>query len=247
MKHYLITGTSSGLGAALATALCAPNHHLIGIARRSNPALAAQAARTDAKYSEYQFDLTDLAALPALAQIICEKIAPQAGDSLYLINNAGLIAPLKRAEDAPPATVLDNIAVNLAAPMLLTSAFLKAFQDFAGEKRIVNISSGAGRNALPAWSAYCAAKAGIDRFTQAVALEQASARHPATLVAYAPGVLDTAMQEEIRASRAEDFPLVGKFIGFKEKGALRSCEEVAAAVIELLNQPELENGALLHI
>ena len=57
------------------------------------------------------------------------------------------------------------------------------------------------------------------------------------------GVLDTAMQEEIRASRAEDFPLVGKFIGFKEKGALRSCEEVAAAVIELLNQPELENGA----
>jgi len=247
MKHYLITGTSSGLGAALATTLCAPGHHIVGLARRGNPALAAHAARTDAKYSEYQFDLTDLAALPALAQIICEKIAPQAGDSLYLINNAGLIAPLKRAEDAPPATVLDNIAVNLAAPMLLTSAFLKAFQDFAGIKRIVNISSGAGRDALPGWSAYCAAKAGIDRFTQAVALEQANAPYPATLVAYAPGVVDTAMQEDIRASSPEDFPLVGKFIAYKEKGRLLDAETVAQAVIALLNQPELTNGGLLHI
>jgi benzil reductase ((S)-benzoin forming) len=247
MKHYLITGTSSGLGAALAKALCAPGQHIVGLARRSNPALATQAANAGAKYSEYQFDLTDLAALPSLAQIICEKIAPQAGDSLYLINNAGMIAPLKRAEDAPAQMVLDNIAVNLAAPMLLCSAFIKAFGHFAGDKRIVNISSGAGRNAIAAWSSYCATKAGIDRFTQALALEQATASHPVTVVAYAPGVLDTAMQTEIRASKPEDFPLVGKFISFKEKGNLRSAEEVALAVIAILNQAELENGALLHI
>lgn len=247
MKYYLITGTSRGLGAALAEALLGADAHLICIARHGNPELAAKAQAAGARYTEYAFDLSDLAALPVFAEVIFEKIAPQAGDAIYLVNNAGQIAPLKRTEAAPADAVLDNLAVNLAAPMLLTAAFVRAFQHFAGVKRVVNISSGAGRNAMPAWSAYCAAKAGLDRYTQAVALEQASQPHPVHLVSFAPGILDTAMQDEIRATAQADFPMVGKFIGFKEKGQLLTPQTVALAVIGLFADTASENGALLHI
>ena len=60
--------------------------------------------------------------------------------------------------------------------------------------RIVNVSSGASQHPIEAWSAYCAAKAGLNHFTRVLAAEEPAV----TVVAVRPGVVDTQMQAVIR-------------------------------------------------
>jgi NAD(P)-dependent dehydrogenase (short-subunit alcohol dehydrogenase family) len=64
--------------------------------------------------------------------------------------------------------------------------------------RIINLSSGAALRPLEGWSAYCAAKAGLAMLTRSLALEYGEAGIRA--FGFAPGVVDTDMQAEIRAS-----------------------------------------------
>ena len=103
------------------------------------------------------------------------------------------------------------IALNLTAPMILSNAFIMKLKDFEGTKRIVNISSGAGRNAYEGWGTYCTTKAGLDHFSRVVALEQENAEYPVDIVSIAPGIIDTGMQETIRGSKEEAFPLLDQF------------------------------------
>jgi NAD(P)-dependent dehydrogenase (short-subunit alcohol dehydrogenase family) len=63
--------------------------------------------------------------------------------------------------------------------------------------RIVNVSSGAAARPIPGWSAYCAAKAGLDMFTQVVALEVQDSN--IRVNALYPGLVDTDMQADIRS------------------------------------------------
>ena len=65
-------------------------------------------------------------------------------------------------------------------------------------KRILNISSGAGRNPYEGWGAYCTTKAGLDHFSRVVAMEQANEQYPVEIVSIAPGIIDTDMQATIR-------------------------------------------------
>ena len=59
--------------------------------------------------------------------------------------------------------------------MLLTAAFLRATRNWAIDKRVLNISSGAGKRPVAGWAAYCAAKAGLDHFSRVVALDEGDA------------------------------------------------------------------------
>ncbi len=88
---------------------------------------------------------------------------------------------------------------------------------------------------------YCAAKAGLDNYVRSVAVEQAGAAHPVACVNFGPGVIDTGMQAEIRATAPELFPDVERFRALKENAQLRSADNVAAAVLRLL-AGDVENG-----
>ena len=77
--------------------------------------------------------------------------------------------------------------------------------DLGVARRVVNISSGAASSPYAGWSVYCASKAGLDHFTRCVGLEQRGQAFPVTCIALAPGVIDTGMQEVIRASRGGIF------------------------------------------
>jgi benzil reductase ((S)-benzoin forming) len=140
------------------------------------------------------------------------------------------------------------IAVNLTAPMIISNTYISKLKDFEGSKRIVNISSGAGRNAYEGWGTYCATKAGLDHFSRVVALEQLNAKHPVEIVSIAPGIIDTGMQEAIRASNEEAFPLLERFIDYKEQGLLSSPEQTAQKLISFMENKDFkEVGPIVDI
>ena len=101
----------------------------------------------------------------------------------------------------------------------------------AGEIRIVHVSSGAGRNAVPGWSIYGATKAALDHHARSAALDQAPRLRICSL---APGVIDTGMQAEIRGLSLEQFPMREKFDDLKRAGALSDPAQCARHVVGYL-------------
>lgn len=238
MNVYFITGVSKGIGFELAKQLIGAGHFVVGI------------ARTETELNGMKFIKTDLSETEKLELLMTEvfESVPQDAISFTLINNAGMIDPIGLTGSVNAEEMTNAIAVNLTAPMITSNAFISKLKGFEGSKRIVNISSGAGRNAYEGWGTYCATKAGLDHFSQVVAIEQLNAMHPVEIVSIAPGIIDTGMQEIIRSSSEESFPLLDKFIDYKEQGLLSSAEETARKLISFIeNQDFKEVGPIVDI
>ena len=101
---------------------------------------------------------------------------------------------------------------------------------------MINVSSGAAWSAYEGWSAYCAGKAGVERFTECVQAEESETG----LRAYslAPGVVDTAMQEVIRGFDAETFPEVDRFRDMKAEDSFNTPGFVARHMLRMAFDPE---------
>ena len=102
------------------------------------------------------------------------------------------------------------------------------------KRKVVNISSGAAVNPYCGWSLYCAAKAGVEAFTACVALEQLQAKYPAMIYAIRPGVIDTEMQQQIRAQDETRFAEIEKFKALKRDGQLATADETAAKIAAII-------------
>lgn len=232
--YAIVTGASRGLGQALAEGLMGPGTQVVTLSRGHHAALAARAAETGCRLQQIQVDLSDPAATERCAAQI---IADMPGDArrYLLVNNAGTVDPVR------PAAALDSAAaitaafsLNVTSVMLLSAAFLRATGGLAAERRVVNVSSGAGRGPTAGWAVYCATKAALDRYTQV-----ASAENPGTrFVSLAPGVIDTAMQVHIRDSDPSDFPGLARFIDLHEKGQLASPASVAAKILRYIDRDD---------
>ena len=100
---------------------------------------------------------------------------------------------------------------------------------------LVNISSGAALRGRAGWAAYCAGKAAVDRITESVQLEEEDAGLRAHAVA--PGVVDTDMQVQIRATPPDVFPDVEQFHDLKRRDAFSSPAFVADRLLDLAFEP----------
>ena len=107
---------------------------------------------------------------------------------------------------------------------------------------IVNISSGAALKGRAGWSLYCAAKAGMENFIRALALEQQAQPQPFIPINVDPGLIDREMQALIRETSPVDFPDIELFIQRKNQGLLDPPDKVAAAIIRILEQESLAFG-----
>ena len=67
------------------------------------------------------------------------------------------------------------------------------------------------------------------------------------MIALAPGVVETSMQEIIRSTDPEDFPEIGKFIGLKESGSLASPTDAARRVLEFLDSGAIKGGGVYDV
>lgn len=233
---YIITGASKGIGLALGKQLLQNNHQLICIARTKNVALEKLAKEEKCPLLYIEQDLAQTNELPTLMDQIFQAI-PDDFESITLINNAGIVEPIGKVESHSLEAIANSITVNLTAPMILTSMFINRLENQPVVKKIINISSGAGRHPYSGWGCYCAGKAGLDHFTRVVSEEQANKENGTKIISIAPGIIDTGMQEKIRSVKVDDFELVDKFIGYKENNQLQTADQTAEALIKLIQSP----------
>jgi NAD(P)-dependent dehydrogenase (short-subunit alcohol dehydrogenase family) len=239
LKLFVLTGASRGMGAALAEQLLADaGHTLLGISRRSNEGLAAIAAKSGATLEQWQADLAEPIGVAARLHDWLAARDAAAFTQSTLINNAGVVTRIGALESCSVDELSAALRVGLEAPLLLTAAFLRATSRWPGERRVLNISSGLGRRAMAGQATYCAAKAGMDNLSRAVALDQALLGNGAKVVSLAPGVIDTDMQAHLRASDGTGFPEQHVFLKLKESGQLASSRDAAARVIAYLDRAD---------
>ncbi len=231
---YILTGSSRGMGLAMAEQLLGPHHHLLCIARNPNEALTASAQKVNCPIEQWAQDLEhSTQAADRLAQWLTLQDASDLS-SVTLINNAGAIPRIAPLSGSDPLDLARALRVGLEAPMLLTAAFLKATQAWNLPRKVLNISSGLGRRAMASQAAYCAAKAGMDHFTRCVALDEALKPHGAKVCSLAPGVIDTDMQVQLRGADSAEFPDKANFENLKLKGQLTSPADAARQVLSYL-------------
>jgi len=222
----IVTGHTKGLGAALASALLCRQIPVLGLARGHSDTFShefPQLCRQTAISLDDPAAIANWLATSELADYLdgCTQ--------LLLINNAGIVHPVGALLDQDPLAVAKAITLNVAAPLMLAAAVVHATP--GKQRRILHISSGAARTAYPGWSVYCATKAALDHHARAVALD---GHEGVRICSLAPGVIDTGMQAEIRATPDERFPIRQRFVDMKEGGQLATPEDSAKLIIDYL-------------
>ncbi|MDR4987242.1 MAG: (S)-benzoin forming benzil reductase [Bacteroidales bacterium] len=247
MKYFIITGASKGLGEGLALELLHENHHLFCISRTESKRLSSLAAAKNCRLDFFAYDLSVHYDIPALINEIFKSINQEIASGIYLINNAGVIQPVGRVEDCDPEDVEWHVRINLLAPMLLSSAFIRKTRDINTVKRILNISSGAAQNPYYGWSCYCTSKAGLDMFGRCISEEQKEEKFPVETMGVAPGIIDTEMQTTIRSTTDRAFKHRKKFIEYKENGLLIQPGLAGKRLAGLLLSDAFEDGRIIDI
>ena len=222
------------MGLAMARQLLRSGNTLLCLSRSANDTLVAQAEQAGAVLLQWTEDLALGARTSARLEQWLQEQAGKSFASATLINNAGVIPRIGPLAEADADDLSNALRVGLEAPMQLTSAFLRATTSWPGLRKVLNISSGLGRRAMASQAGYCAAKAGMDHFTRCLALEEALKTNGAKVCSLAPGVIDTNMQEQLRAADSNAFPDQSSFLNLKTSGSLASPEQAATRVLAVL-------------
>ncbi len=240
MKLTIITGASRGLGAAMAGLLIGPTHHLVCMARSALPDLQRRALAAGCALDARRVDLSDIPAAVRTLEESLSGIDPDVVSEAWLINNAGTVLPVRPADQTQPAEIVAGVAVNLAAPMALTAAFLRLTANWPErcQRKVVNVTSGAAHKPYQGWSVYCATKAALDQFTRCVALEQQDLPRGARIASLAPGLMDTEMQAVIRNLPPGDFKEQPRFLAAKQSGQLVAPEAAARRLIAYIESSD---------
>lgn len=170
-KWVLITGASSGFGAAAAAAFAAEGAMLLLGARRVDrlKKVAATAKKTGAAEAHFhELDVAKAASVKtfmAWAKQTIEKRKAESGKLHVLINNAGGAHGLDAVADGKDADWETTFQTNVLGILRVTRAALPLLPHDAGAS-IINIGSIAGRTAYAGAAAYCAAKAGELQITR---------------------------------------------------------------------------------
>jgi NAD(P)-dependent dehydrogenase (short-subunit alcohol dehydrogenase family) len=187
-----ITGASRGIGAAAARHFAAAGWRVALLARSSAEitALAAEIGPTALALP------CDVAGWESLSTAL-HQTHRHFGRLDALINNAGVIDPIARIEDADPTAWGRAIDINLKGVFHGLRAAIPLMKAQGGGT-IITVSSGAAHNPLEGWSSYCASKAGAAMLTRAAHLEEAA--HGLRIMGLSPGTVATDMQLRIKAS-----------------------------------------------
>lgn len=242
-KVALVTGASRGIGAATAIALAEVGAE-VAITARTAEALEQTAEDVQQQGRQALALPADISEQRAVEGLIWHTLQ-EFGRIDILINNAGVLGPVGDTWDVDPTTWEYNVQVNLTGAFFVTRAVLPHMVQ-RGSGRIINVSTGAAKRPIPGWSAYSAAKAGLDHFTRVLAVELKGTG--VTINAAAPGVVDTEMQAKIREFDADQFRPVSRFREYKEEGVLRDPSEPAQMYVWLCHPATQDmNGEIIHI
>ncbi|MBA4163143.1 MAG: oxidoreductase [Erythrobacter sp.] len=186
-RRILITGASGALGGALARHMATPGTRLLlwGRAASRLSAIATECRAAGAAVEQRQVDLADVPA--ALAALAADDLVAPVDAALLVAGQGDAVRPGQVVESAEQVARLAS--VNFTAPAALAAALADRMVA-RGRGRILLVGSAASFHALPHAPAYCASKAGLARFAQALRL--AVAPHGVTVTLVSPGFIDWA-------------------------------------------------------
>lgn len=207
----IITGGGRGIGRATALALADAGANVV-VAARSRRAIEQVAKEIRSQGGQALAISTDVSDAASVDLMVVQTLRAS-GRVDILVNSAGVIAPIGMTWEVPPLIWQRNLNVNLLGVFLCAQAILPHMihqEPHRGIRgKIINISSGAAISAVPGWSAYCAAKAGVDQFTRVLAAEVET--HGITVNSVYPGAVDTQLPTEIRHASGDHFPTRDRF------------------------------------
>lgn len=225
-RTVIVTGASSGIGAAAAQAFGRAGDRVVLTARRLDRLQAVASGLPDALVVA-----ADLTRREDIARIIAEAVG-RYGAVDVLVNNAGF-GQYNWLEQLAEDDIRAQIGVNLIAPILMTRAVLP---DMLARHRgvIINVGSVAGKIATPTMSIYNATKFGLDGFSEALRREVGPQGVHVCVIS--PGPVDGTELGRVRREKSVGLAMAG--------GRLRSLrwlrtdtERVARAIVGLANRP----------
>ena len=233
-KVAVITGASQGLGAGLAR---------VALERGMSVALCSRSAPTFMEGERVlcsTFDVRDAGDMEAFAGAAFERF----GQVDLWVNNAGLLEPVGPLRDVQGEALRELFDVNILGVALGSQAYIRMLHAHDRTGILMNISSGAARNAYFGWSGYCASKAAVDRMSEVIAIEE---EERLRVYSIAPGVIETRMQESIRATDSEIFRDVARFRKLKDSGSLQTPEQAADKLLRIAFDPHASIGVCVDV
>lgn len=243
-KTAVITGASSGIGAALAPALAREGMNLV-IGARRRQRLDETATRVREAGGRVMAMVCDVTRREEAEELI-HRAAREFGTIDVLVNNAGR-GHLASVEDTTDDVIASMFAVNVYALWHTTRPAL-TYMKRQGTGHIVNVASIAGKLGFAFNSAYVAAKHACVGFTHALRLELAETGIQASVVCPAGATTEWAAATEggpILPLFSEAGPLIAQIaaergIGLPPIASVMTAEEVAEKIVECIHHPVAE-------
>lgn len=242
-RAVVITGASTGIGAACALHLDRLGFAVFAGVRKSEDGVALQKAGSD-RLVPLALDVTDLTTVQKAHVAVLE--ATRERGLFGLINNAG-IAVVGPLEAVPISDLRQQLEINVIGQVAVTQAFLPLVRQARG--RIVNMGSIAGLSTMPLMGPYSASKFALEAITDALRLEvqqwgiHVSIIEPGAIAtpiwnksAMEAAERETAMGAELRMLYQPIVAAVRKVVGKASKRAISS-DAVAKVVEEALTAP----------
>ena len=220
-RTALVFGASAGIGEAAAYALAEAGCYVAVAARRGSECerVAHHIRANGGGALAHACDVADYGAVERTVAAIDRERA----QLNILVNCAGVIQPIARLEDSDPAAWGASVGINLIGVYNGLRATMGRFRE-AGAGVVVNVGSGAAEVAMEGWSAYCAAKAAVAMLSKCYAEETRGTG--IRVYDFRPGVVDTQMQVEVRASGINP-------LSKRPRGQLAPASEPARALVWL--------------
>ncbi|MEJ2368385.1 MAG: SDR family NAD(P)-dependent oxidoreductase [Acidobacteriota bacterium] len=229
-KVAVVTGGGRGIGRAAALMLARAGASVV-VTARSRDEIEVVAGEIKALGARAVAIPADISTWKA-AERLCQETERAFGRADVVVANAGILHPVGFAWENDADAWTSNIQINLLGVFYTLRAFLpEMVRENSG--KFIAVSSGAASHVIPSWSAYAAAKAGVEHLVRHTGAELAHRNSAVRVHALRPGIVATRMQGEVRAVPESVFPGVGRFKEFHEKGMLRSPDESASLILWL--------------
>ncbi len=226
-RNVLITGISSGIGAALAQACLERGDRVYGLSRREPPAALAQ--------DRFHFLSLDLSRFDEVPAGLGELLGEERRIDLAVLN-AGVLGEIKDLRDTGLEELHRVMEVNTWANKILLDAL---FARDLEVRQVIGISSGAAVSGSRGWSAYALSKACFKMLLQLYAAERPTTH----FCSFAPGLIDTAMQDYLCALPAEDcetYPSLPTIQAARGTESMPTPEQVAPTLLEAFEKVRAE-------
>ena len=233
-QNIFITGTSRGLGLAMAREFLNNGHAVHGCSRGECPL----ERKFPNHYRHQQIDLADETA----GRTALDKLIKGVNRFDLVVLNAGILPPIRDLKDTPLETLRETMEINVWANKWILDAVLSMP---AKPDHVMAISSGAAVSGSRGWNAYSVSKAALNMLIKLYAAEEPEVH----FTALAPGLVDTAMQDYISSIEDDaDYDTIQRLKAAKNTPDMPSAEETARSIIQILDTlKKRESGAFVDI